>query len=164
MQIVIGMAVTRDGIPVRVWRRPGNTSDSALIRQVKTDMRDWVLGKVIWVADRGFSSAKNRRFLQQAPAATSSGRSCGTESPLVKAALSRQGRYQQAAGNMQVKEVRLPDATDRFVICYNPDAAERDAAIRTELISKLEELIAGTDKLTATKRAELRGRSLRCRG
>ena len=64
-QIVIGMAVTRDGIPVRVWSWPGSTSDSALIRQVKTDMRDWVPGKVIWVADRGFSSARNRRFLQQ---------------------------------------------------------------------------------------------------
>ena len=152
------MAVTRDGIPVRVWSWPGNTSDSALIRQVKTDMRDWVLGKVIWVADRGFSSAKNRRFLQQGAGGYIIGEKLRTESPLVKAALSRQGRYQQAAGNMQVKEVRLPDATDRFVICYNPDAAERDAAIRAELISKLEELIAGTDKLTATKRAELRGK------
>src|SRR4051812_19130806 len=40
-QIVIGMAVTRDGIPVRVWCWPGNTADSALIRQVKDDMRDW---------------------------------------------------------------------------------------------------------------------------
>src|SRR6478672_10187792 len=34
-QIVIGVAVTRDGIPVRVWCWPGNTADSALIRQVK---------------------------------------------------------------------------------------------------------------------------------
>src|SRR5216683_3061279 len=42
-QVVIGMAVTRDGIPVRVWCWPGNTSDSALIRQVKDDMRDWCL-------------------------------------------------------------------------------------------------------------------------
>ena len=31
-QIVIGMAVTRDGIPVRVWCWPGNTNDSALRR------------------------------------------------------------------------------------------------------------------------------------
>ena len=156
-QIVIGMAVTRDGVPVRVWSWPGNTSDSALIRQVKTDMRDWVLGKVIWVADRGFSSARNRRFLQQGAGGYIIGEKLRTESPLVKAALSRQGRYQQVAGNMQIKEVRLPDATDRLVICYNPDAAERDAAIRAELISKLEELIAGT-KLTVTKRAELRGK------
>ena len=32
-KIVIGLAVTRDGIPVRVWCWPGNTADSALIRQ-----------------------------------------------------------------------------------------------------------------------------------
>src|SRR4051794_11895594 len=55
-QIVIGMAVTRDGIPVRVWCWPGNTNDSALIRQVKDDMRDWTLSKIVWVADRGVSS------------------------------------------------------------------------------------------------------------
>jgi hypothetical protein len=157
-QIVIGMAVTRDGIPVRVWCWPGNTSDSALIRQVKTDMRDWVLGKIIWVADRGFSSAENRRFLQQGAGGYIIGEKLRSESPHVKAALSRQGRYQTVAGNLQVKEVRLADATDRFVICYNPDAAVRDAATRADLISKLEELIAGTDVLSATKRAELRGR------
>src|SRR5512142_2595881 len=64
-QIVIGMAVTRDGIPVRVWCWPGDTAGSALIRQVKDDMRDWCLSKVIWVADRGFTSAANRRYLRK---------------------------------------------------------------------------------------------------
>ncbi|MGH3288871.1 MAG: IS1634 family transposase, partial [Streptosporangiaceae bacterium] len=56
-QIVIGMAVARGGIPVRVWCWPGNTADSALIRQVKDDMRDWTLARTVWVADRGFTSA-----------------------------------------------------------------------------------------------------------
>jgi hypothetical protein len=50
------MAVSRDGIPVRVWCWPGSTSDSTLIRQVRDELRDWTLGKVIWVADRGFTS------------------------------------------------------------------------------------------------------------
>src|SRR2546429_805340 len=157
-QIVIGMAVTRQAIPVRVWCWPGNTADSALIRQVRDDMRDWTLGKIIWVADRGFSSARNRRFLQQGAGGYIIGEKLRSESPHVKTALSRQGRYQQVAGNLQVKEVRITDAEDRFIICYNPDAAERDAAIRAELIGKLEELIAGSDKLTATKRAKLRGK------
>lgn len=157
-QIVIGMAVTRDGIPVRAWCWPGNTSDSALIRQVKADMRDWALGRVIWVADRGFSSARNRRFLQQGAGACIIGEKMRSDSPLVKAALSRQGRYQVVAGNMQVKEARIPDAEDRFVICYNPDGAERDAAIRAGLVGKLEEMIAGTGGLSAAKRAELRGK------
>jgi hypothetical protein len=61
---VIGMAVTRAGIPVRVWCWPGNTTDTALIRQAREDMRDWTLARVLWVADRGFSSAVNRRELR----------------------------------------------------------------------------------------------------
>ena len=56
-QVVVGMAVTRDGIPVRVWSWPGDTGDSALIRQVRQDLREWTLSRVIWVADRGFTSA-----------------------------------------------------------------------------------------------------------
>ena len=78
--------------------------------------------------------------------------------PYVKAALSRQGRYQQAAGNLQVKEVRIAGAADRFVTCSNPDAALRDAAVREDLIAKPDETIAGSDKQSATKRAELRGK------
>lgn len=62
-QVIVGMAVTRDGIPVRVWCWPGNTSDSPLIRQVKDELRDWTLGRMIWVADRGFTSTQNRRHL-----------------------------------------------------------------------------------------------------
>jgi hypothetical protein len=157
-QIVIGMAVTRDGIPVRVWCWPGNTADSALIRQVKDDMRDWSLGRVVWVADRGFSSAENRRYLQRGAGHYIIGEKLRSDSPLVKTALSRQGRYQQVAGNLQVKEVKISDAGDRFVICYNPDAAIRDAAVRDDLTARLGEMIAGTDNWSATKRAELRGK------
>src|SRR3954452_24906584 len=65
-QVVVGMAVTRSGIPVRVWCWPGNTTDSALIRQVKDDLRDWTLARAVWVADRGFAWAPTRRYLTRA--------------------------------------------------------------------------------------------------
>jgi hypothetical protein len=157
-QIVIGLAVTRDGIPVRVWCWPGSTADSALIRQVKKDMRDWSLGRVIWVADRGFTSKANRRFLQQGGGAYIIGEKLRSGSAEAQAALSRQGRYKTVAGNLQVKEVRLPEAGDRFIVCFNPDQAVRDAAVRAKMISALEELIASSDQLSVTKRAELRGK------
>jgi hypothetical protein len=157
-QIVIGLAVTRDGIPVRVWCWPGSTADSALIRQVKKDMRDWSLGRVIWVADRGFTSKANRRFLQQGGGASIIGEKLRSGSAEAQAALSRQGRYKTVAGNLQVKEVRLPEAGDRYIVCFNPDQAVRDAAVRAKMISALEELIAGSDQLSVTKRAELRGK------
>jgi hypothetical protein len=157
-KIVIGLAVTRDGIPVRVWCWPRNTADSALIRRVRHDIRDWSLGKIIWVADRGLSSAGNRRFLLQGAGGCIIGEKLRSGSPHMEAALSRPGRYQQVAGNLQIKEIRIADSADRFVICYNPEAAARDAAVRDDLIAKLEETIAGSDNLSATKRAELRGK------
>src|SRR5689334_21758496 len=105
-QVVVGMAVTRDGIPVRVWCWPGNTSDSPLIRQVRDELRDWTLGQVIWVADRGFTSAANRRHLTAGGGGYILGEKLRSGSPEATAALSRQGRYQQVAENLRVKEVK----------------------------------------------------------
>ena len=156
-QIVIGMAVTRDGIPVRCWCWPGNASDQVVIRQVKDEMRDWTLSKIVWVTDRGFSSAENRRYLRSGDHHYIIGEKLRSGSAEVKAALSRQGRYTGIAGNMRVKEVRISEH-ERFVICFNPEAADRDAHMRAQLVAQLEELIDGSDALPAMKRAELRGR------
>ena len=156
-QIVIGMAVTRSGIPVRVWCWPGNTTDSALIRQVKADMRDWTLSRIVWVADRGFSSQENRRYLRRGDHHYIIGEKLRSGSPQITAALSRQGRYTTITDNMRVKEVKIsPD--ERFVICHNPEAAERDAHVREQLLAQLRELIADSDALPAQKRGELAGR------
>jgi transposase len=153
-QVVIGMAVTRTGIPIRVWSWPGNTNDSALIREVKDDLRAWKLGRVVWVADRGFSSAENRRYLQRAGGNYIIGEKLRSGSPEATAALSRQGRYHTVAGNLQVKEVVIDDAVmrDRFIICRNPDQAERDKTIRDQLLTQLADAIDGTDKLTTENR------------
>jgi Transposase DDE domain len=155
-QIVIGMAVTRDGIPVRTWCWPGNTNDPALIRQVKDDMRDWALSRIVWVADRGFTSAGNRRCLRCGDHHYIIGEKLRSGSAQADAALSRQGRYQDVAANLRVREVRIAE-DERFVICCNPEAAERDTAVRARMLAQLDELITGSDKLTSTKRAELRG-------
>lgn len=155
-QIVVGLAVTREGIPVRVWSWPGNTSDSALIRQVKTDLREWTLSRVIWVADRGFASAENRRFLRQGDDHYIMGEKLRSASKEAQAALSRPGRYREVAGNLKVKEVKIADE-ERFFVCHNPEAAERDTQVREHLVAQLEEMIKNSDRLAPMKRAELKG-------
>ena len=155
-QVVIGMAVTRDGIPLRTWCWPGNTGDSALIRQVKDDLRGWTLSKVVWVADRGFTSAENRRYLRKGGNHYIIGERLRSGSAEAEAALSRQGRYQEVTENLRVKEVRIAE-DERFVICHSPEGAERDAAIRARMIAQLKELIDRSDTLSKDKRAELRG-------
>ncbi len=155
-QVVIGMAVTRTGIPIRVWCWPGNTGDSALIGQVKDDLRAWKLSRVVWVADRGFSSAGNRRYLQRAGGHYIIGEKLRGDSKEAAAALSRQGRYHTVAGNLQVKQVVIDDGVmrDRFVICRNPEQAARDRAVREQLLARLTTAIAGSDEWTPSKRAK----------
>ena len=150
------MAVTRDGIPVRVWSWPGSTTDTDLIRQVRDDIREWTLSRVIWVADRGFTSRKNRRALMRGGGGYIIGEKLRSGSAEVRAALSRQGRYAAVRDNMQVKEVNI-GTDDRFVLCYNPAQAERDAIMRAQAVAQLEEVITGTDKLTRTERARIEG-------
>ena len=156
-QVVIGLAVTREGIPIRVWTLPGNTADQALIRQVKDDLRAWKLGRVVWVTDRGFASAENRRYLQRAGGHYITGEKLRSESVEAKAALARQGRYHVVAGNLEAKEVVLDEGTmrDRFIVCRNPSEAERDAAVRERLLGGLEAAIAGSDERSPAERAKL---------
>jgi transposase len=137
-QIVIGLAVTREGIPVRCWCWPGNANDQAVLAEVRDDLRDWKLGRVITVVDRGFTAADNLAYLRRAGGHYIAGMRMREGNPLVEQVLSRQGRYQQVRDNLRVKEVRL-DATDvRFIICHNPEQAERDTQQREQAITRIQ--------------------------
>ncbi len=139
-QIVIGLAVTREGIPVRVWCWPGNASDMTLIGEVKDDLRGWRLGRVVTVVDRGFSSDENLRYLTRAGGHWIAGERMRDGSPDARAALSRQGRYQTVRDHLRVKEVRVGDgdAAKRFVICHNPAEADRERTQREDTVARLE--------------------------
>jgi hypothetical protein len=165
-QVVIAMAVTRTGIPIRVWCWPGNTSDQELIRQAKDDLRAWKLSRVVWVADRGFQSAENRRYLQRAGGHYILGEKLRGNDKEANTALARQGRYHTVAGNLRVKEVIIDDGTmrDRFVICHNPEEAKRDQAVREQLLEQIQQAIAGSDKLPAEDRHKLYGQLCSKRG
>jgi len=158
-QVVVGMAVTRQGIPVRVWTFPGNASDQAIIRKVKDDLRGWNLARVIWVLDRGFTSERNRRYLQRAGGHYIVAEKLRAGSNEAAAALSRQGRYHVVDGGLRVKQVRVDDGSnrDRFVICHNPERAVRDRVVREQILARLTEKITGSDTLSQAKRRELYG-------
>jgi transposase len=153
------MAVTRKGIPVRVWTFPGNASDQVIIRKVRDDLRGWNLSRVIWVLDRGFTSERNRRYLQPGGGHYIVGEKLRSDSKEANAALARQGRYHTVAGNLRVKQVRVDDGTyrDRFVICHNPERAQRDQLVREQILERLRQEIHHADGLAPSKRSELYG-------
>ncbi len=139
-QVVIGLAVTREGIPVRVWVWPGNANDQTLIAQVKADLLGWRLGRAIYVVDSGFSGRDNLRRLRSAGGHYIAGVKLRSGMPGTEAALSRQGRYRTVKDNLRVKEVRVGDgeAAERFIVCHNPAEAERDRARRQARLERIE--------------------------
>lgn len=164
-QIVIGLAVTREGIPVRVWCWPGNMNDMSVIGEVKDGLRGWRLGRVVTVVDRGFSSDENLRYLTRAGGHWIAGERMRDGSPDAQAALSRQGRYQTVRDNLRVKEVRIGegDAAKRFIICHNPAEAERERTQRQDTIrrlqTELERIAKQRTKARSAKAAEAHTRA-----
>jgi transposase len=139
-QIVIGLAVTREGIPVRCWCWPGNTNDQSVLKQVKDDLRGWRLGRVVTVVDRGFSSDDNLAYLTRAGGHWIAGERLRDGTADVAQVLARQGRYRGVRDNLRVKEIRVGggEAARRFVLCHNPEQAERDRTQREQAIVRLE--------------------------
>ena len=140
-QVVIGLAVTREGIPVRIWVWPGNTNDHSVVAEVKDDLRGWRLGRCVWVVDRGFSSEENLRCLTKGGGHWIAGERMRDAHPDHEAALARQGRYRTVRENLRVKEVRVGEgeAAKRFLVCHNPHEAERDRSRRAVTVRRLEE-------------------------
>jgi hypothetical protein len=141
-QVVVGFAVTREGIPVRCWVWPGNAGDQSVIDEVKRDLNGWKLGRVMVVADAGFNSEKNRRLLQCAGGHYILGEklrpgSAGTPAE----ALSRSGRFRTLDNGLEIKEVTVGGdgaKARRYVIVRNPEEVRRDKAKRDDIVAEVE--------------------------
>jgi transposase len=140
-QVVIGLAVTREGIPIRSWVWPGNTADMSVVEEVKKDLVGWKLGRVISVLDRGFASSENLRTLQRTGGHYIVGEKLRSGKAETEAALCRGGRYRQVRENLKIKEVIVGEGEmrKRYVLAYNPKEAEKQRKEREKTVAALEE-------------------------
>lgn len=149
-QVVIGLAMTREGIPVRCWSWPGNTSDSSIVEEVKRDLNAWTLNRVIFVGDAGFNNEDNRRCLRGAGGHYIIGEKMrfgtGMKRP---AALARGGKYRAIDDNLECKEV-IVDADSvksrRFIVVRNKKEAERDRLKRQDIVAEVERRLADLEQ------------------
>ena len=136
--VTIGLAVTREGIPVKCWVLPGSQHDAKCVDQIQKDLNAWNIGRVVWVMDRGMSGDKNRRILQRAGGQYILGEKLrGVH--MNEAALSHPGRFKVVKENLHVKEVFEGGGTGRrrYVIAYNPEQAELDRINREKTLDRL---------------------------
>jgi hypothetical protein len=152
-QIVIGLAVTRDGLPVRHWVFPGNTVDVTTVAQVKADVKGWKLSRCVFVGDAGMVSQENLERLSQSGGKYIWCMPMRRGDEVTHDVLQRPGRFQQVADNVRVKEVVVGEGERRrrYVVCHNPQEAKRQRAHRRQVLHELEAELAS--------RKEVRGES-----
>ena len=136
--MTIGLAVTREGIPVRCCIMPGNQNDASCVDQVQKDLNDWQLNRVVWIMDRGMTSEENRRLPQRAGGHYILGEKL-RGNDLNKEVLSRGGRFKEIKDNLHIKEVIIIQGSSkrRFVIVYNPEQAEYDRKTRERVLEQI---------------------------
>lgn len=136
-QLLLGLLMTRDGLPVGHWVFPGATVDhhamAAALEDVKTR---WPITRRIVVGDRGMLAphlvewliAAEWEYLRGQPVRRRRG---------VDAVLRRRGRYpgiRRADGTRALGWKAAPGPQgDRLILAYNPDRAAEDAALRQAL-------------------------------
>ena len=143
-QVVVALAVTRDGIPVRSWVLPGNTADVTTVTKVRADLRGWNLGRAMFVADAGMNSTDNRVELAKACGKYLLACRMASIAEIKGEVLGKRGPYTTFKDNLQAKEVIIGDGERRrrYILCYNPREAERQAKHRQMIVEHLESELA----------------------
>src|SRR5918997_3820739 len=143
-QVVIGLAVTRDGLPVRHWVFPGNTVDVTTVAQVKDDLRGWKLSRCVFVGDAGMVSQENLNRLSKSGGKYIVCMPMRRGDEVTTDVLQRPGRFQPVSENLRVKEVLVGagERRRRYVVCHNPQEEKRQRAHRRQVLRELEAELA----------------------
>jgi transposase len=146
-QVVVGLALTRDGLPVRSWVFPGNTADVTTITHLKDDLRGWRLNRCVFVGDSGMFSEANRQRLSRALGRYILAVPMRKVTEVSLDVLTRPGRYRDVAPNLRVKEVYVGEGERRrrYVICHNPEEEAREQAHRARLLERVRAELAALD-------------------
>jgi hypothetical protein len=143
-QIVVGLAVTRDGLPVRHWIFPGNTVDVDTVKRVKADLRGWRLGRCVFVGDAGMVSRANLRTLSLGGGKYIVCMPVHRGGEVERDVVTRPGRFKEVAENLRVKEVIVGagERRRRYVVCHNPEEEDRQRRHRAKVLDQLEAELA----------------------
>ncbi|WP_324668870.1 IS1634 family transposase [Geochorda subterranea] len=139
-QMVVGVLLTRDGWPLAHAVYPGNLNDVtatlAIIGQLK---HRFAFQKVLFVADRGAVGRRTLEALEQAGFEYIVGMRMRRVRVVRDEVIGCPGRYRVVSPALKVKEVVREGR--RYILAYNPEAAEHDRQVREEVVARLRQAL-----------------------
>jgi len=147
-QMVVGAILDDSGNPVCTEMWPGNTTDVKTLLPIMERLRKrFYVGQCCIVADRGMVSKDNLAKLEEENVPYILGARMRKTEEVREEVLSRGGRYHEVRKEgapkdpdpLQVKEVFVEDR--RYIVCYNPKEARKDARDRETKLESLREKV-----------------------
>ncbi len=138
-QVIVALAVTRDGLPVRSWVLPGDTADVTTVQRIKEDLRQMRLGRALFVGDAGLYAKANLAELGRGAGRYILATPIGRVKEIRDEVLSRPGRYAEITPNLRAKEVIVGEGERRrrYILCLNAEEAGREKRHRQEILDFL---------------------------
>lgn len=154
-QVVIGLLVTGDGIPIAHYVFSGNTADVTTLPEVMADyQRRFGVGKIALVADRGLISEDNVALVTSAGfdhvLATKLHNDDEVETVLRRAKVAELAWVELEEFGSTAAEVR--EGGRRYVIVDSPARKARDDIRHDELMGRAEEKLIALAERVRTKR------------
>jgi hypothetical protein len=139
-QVIVALAVTRDGMPVRSWVLPGNTADVTTVERIKEDLRQMRLGRALFVGDAGLYAKANLAELSKGAGRYILATPIGRVKEIRDEVLSRPGRYAEITPTLRAKEVIVGEGERRrrYILCLNVEEAAREKRRRDALLELLQ--------------------------
>ena len=139
-QVVVGLALTADGVPVSHNTYAGNTNDvSCFEKLVDKFHKDHGIKNVIFVTDRGMISNKNLELLESKTYGYVMGFRMRTIKKEERSELLRKANLHEIKETLQYKNVEYGGR--RLVVYYNSERAQLDAQKREEILNRIKDKI-----------------------
>ncbi|MDA3038138.1 MAG: IS1634 family transposase [Actinomycetota bacterium] len=142
-QVMIGLLVTGDGIPIAHHVFPGNTNDASTLPKVLTDLQQrFGVGRIAVVADRGLISADNLATVSEAgfDHVLATKLHCDHDvETVLEAAAAGDVDWIGVAGGRTACEV-THDAR-RYIVIDSPSRRRRDDIRREQLLTRTEDAL-----------------------
>ncbi len=162
-QLVLALIVNQDGFPFSYELFDGNRADVTTVEAIlRTVERKHGKARRVWIFDRGVVSEENliaiRKRGGQYLVGTARSKLKQFEQELLKE------DFEKIRPEVEVKQIPIPGGEETYILCRTAGRKEKEKAIRSRFVARIEKALAGLEKRIAEGKLKDRGRMFMCLG
>jgi transposase len=158
-QLVLALIVNQDGFPFSYELFDGNRADVSTVEAIlRTVERKHGKARRVWIFDRGVVSEENlvaiRKRGGQYLVGTARSKLKQFEKELLK------DDFEKIRPEVEVKQIQIPGGEETYILCRTVGRKEKEKAIRSRFVAKIEKALAGLEKRIAEGKLKDRDKML----